>query len=358
MSDPNLKIPELSGNGSGNGASPDDSGPVENVLSFSWQVKAFLALVVGITALLFGVYQPVMRSMSNEAMLEGDMYRDHALRVRADTTGAVPDLESLDDKINGMYQIVAAYMQFGRAGGGSFDPNDPTNRQIVQSIIRMEKDIRSVDDEVLKLGQDYGLVETFAFLFQHLKERGANVEERLSATVGKPLTQQTYTQQYYDGLCFLALPDYLETVKKVRDLFLVEPTFDRAMAQYIDAIGFSRTWTEPRFRMADLYRERNWPEFAMMEYLRIVKLEPHSDAGQRAMAELRKYQGVHAEADFYCGLAELLTGDEAKARQTLRQFLGTQPTNVYAPKVAELLGHLDAGNRTFVKQYLRDEIWI
>lgn len=332
--------------------------PAENVLGTAWHAKAFLGLVVLVAGLLFGVYQPWMRSMAEKSMRDGDIYRDHALRLRADTGHVSPDLEALDEKINGIYQIVAAYMQFGRAGGGSFDPADPLNRRIVQSIVRLENDIRTVDDEVARLGQEYGLTETFAFLFDHLKVRGANVEQRLSATVGQPLTQQTYTQQYYDGLCYTALPDYLETIKKIRDLFLVEPTFDRAMAEYVDAIGFSRSWTEPRFRMADLYRDREWPEFAMMGYLRIVKLDPSGSEGQRALAELRKFQGVHPEADFHCGVAELLLGRDEDALRTLRRFLGTNPTNVQAPKVAELIGQIESGNRTFVKQYLRDEIWL
>lgn len=336
-----------------------DNGPAENVLSFSWHAKAFVFLVVFVTALLFGVYQPAMRSLSDKAMQEGDAFLAHARVLQSDTGRANPDLERIDEKIHGLYQYVATYMEFMRVGASVLeDPGHPLNRAIVQGLVRLEPDLRTLDEEIIRLGEEHGLADSFAFLFQHLRERGANVEQRLSVTVGKPLDVVTYSQQYYDGLSNTAIPDFLDTVKKVRDLFLVEPCFDRAMAKYIDAIGYSRTWQEPRIRMAHLYRDRKWPEFAMMEYLRTLKLDPSSARGAEAYAEVRKYLGQHPEADYYCALAELVLEREDEALRHLRLFLGTQPTNLLAPKAAELAGYLEAGNRTYVRQFVRNEIWI
>lgn len=334
------------------------AGPVGNILSFRWHVTTFVGILLTIIILIYGGYRPWMRSMSNRNIVEGDAFRLHALQLRSDTAMQLTDLDELDDHINLIYQTISTYYELGRMGGASmFDQGNPLNRRIVTQVAALEPIIKRSDEICRQLGQKNHLTDSFSFLFDHLNKRTANLHSRLSVTSGLPYNEFTYPQEY-TGICYTALPDYLETIKKIRDLFLVEPGFDNAMTSYMNAITLSRSWSVPRLRMADLYRDRKWPEVAMMEYLRVIKLDPHGADGERAMVELKKYLGKNPEADFHVGLAQLFLGDEAAGVHSLKRFLATQPVNVNAPKVAELLGYIEAGNRTFVKQYLRDEIWI
>lgn len=330
----------------------------ENVLSFRWHLTAFLAIFAFIAVMLWGVYVPTMRHLSTSAMEIGDKYRDRAIALKTDTGKFQREIEEVDARINKIYPVVAVFFEWTRTGGGSMDPNDRLNRGLVQGLKDAEQEIRGLDDFVLEFVKDKGLEGQFQFLFDRLSKRAQNVDERLNRTVGQPLDPVHYSEAYYSGLCYTALPDLLTTAKKIRDLFSTEACFDQAMAEYIDAIGYSRTWSAPRLRMADLYRAREWPEFAMMEYLRVIKLDPKGSDGKQAFEHLKVYLGQHGEADFHIALAYLIHGDKTAATTHLRNFLERAPTNVLAPKAAEVLSHLEAGHDVFIQQYLRDEIWI
>jgi tetratricopeptide (TPR) repeat protein len=330
----------------------------ENALSFRWHVTAFAAIFAFIALMLWGVYVPSMRHLSSEAMKTGDKYRDRAIALKSDSAVYQREIEELDARINKIYPVVAIFFEWTRTGGGSMDPNDPLNHGLVQGLKDAEQEIRGIDEFALEFVKGKGLNKDFQFLFDRLAARAKNVDQRLTATVGQPLDPVHYSEAYYSGLCYTALPDLLTTTKKIRDLFSTEACFDQAMAEYIDAIGYSRTWSTPRLHMADLYRARDWPEFAMMEYLRVIKLDPKGADGKKAFDQLKIYLGQHGEADFHVALAYLIFGDKSAATTHLRNFLDRAPTNVLAPKAAEVLSHLEQGHDVFIKQYLRDEIWI
>jgi hypothetical protein len=346
------------GGPTGKGGPPSSEGPWQNALSLRWHVTAFLSIFAFIAILLWGVYVPSMHHLSTSALEIGDKYRDRAVALKSDSANYQREIEELDARINRIYPVVATFFEWMRPGGVSWDPNDRLNRGLVQGLKDAEQDIRGLDDFVFELVKGKGLERNFQFLFDRLKKRTENVDVRLDATVGQPLDPVHYSEAYYSGLCYAALPDLLTTTKKIRDLFSTEACFDQAMAEYIDAIGYSRTWSAPRLRMADLYRVRDWPEFAMMEYLRVIKLDPNGSDGKQAFEHLKKYLGQHGEADFHVALAYLIFEDKAAATTHLRNFLDRAPTNVLAPKAAEVLSHLEAGHDVFIKQYLRDEIWI
>lgn len=336
-----------------------DQGPWENALSFRWHITALLSLFAFVAVLLWGVYVPSMHRLSSKHMEIGDKYLARAVSLRTDSSNFQAEIEALDSRINRVYLVVTKFLECMRLpGDGAIDPSNRLNYEVVQGLKDAEQDIRTLDDFVLGSVKGKGLAEKFQFLFDNLAKRAVNVDARLNATVGQPLDRVHYTEGYYSGLCTVALPDLLSITKKIRDLFSTEACFDQAMAEYVDAVGFSRSWSTPRLHMADLYRLRGWPEVAMMEYLRVMKLDLNGADGDAAFAHLKEYLGQHGEADFHVALAYLLRGDKAVATTHLRKFIQRAPTNVLAPKAAEVLSHLEAGHDLFIEQYLRDEIWI
>jgi hypothetical protein len=131
-----------------------------------------------------------------------------------------------------------------------------------------------------------------------------------------------------------------------------------AMSAYFFSVAFARDWTAPRLRLAELYHLRKWPEFTMLECLKVIKLDPASADADRAREILASYDGNHPEADYYVGLARFLQGDRADGTNRLRRFVARHPLIPNAPKAYHLLNHLDRGQEVFLKSFLRDEIWI
>lgn len=323
-----------------------------------WIAKVFAGIFLFICVMLWGVYVPVMKQFSKNAMKRGDAYWSRADQIRSDSTISFKDVEELDVRINEIFKLEERYFEWNRGSAAPYDPNDELNRTLVDKLKELAPKIRTIDDFVFDMTKDDNLGDTFAFLFDHLKSRAKNVDERLTATVGKPLVLQTHTEEYYSGLYYAALPDLLTTLKKIHDLYIPEQCYDRAMKEYIDAVAYSRLWPLPRRRLGDLYRERGWPEFAMAEYLRVIKLDPSGEDGRLAFDELKKYEGANAEADFNIALAYLLKYDNAAAETHLRRFVERAPADVLAPKASQALRYLEAGEQIYIDQYLRDEIWI
>jgi hypothetical protein len=159
-------------------------------------------------------------------------------------------------------------------------------------------------------------------------------------------------------LHYAVIPDFIESARKIQAFFHEESSFDMGMEAYFSAIAFARDWTAPRLRMAELYHARQWPEFTMLECLKVIKLDPESADADRAREILASYDGHHPEADYYIGLSRLLQGDRADGTSRLRRFVARHPLIPNAPKAYNLLNHMDRGHEVFVKTYLRDEIWI
>ncbi|MEK8022760.1 MAG: hypothetical protein AAB229_03030, partial [Candidatus Hydrogenedentota bacterium] len=307
------------------------------------------------------VYVPFTRYVSTKAMERGDAYWARAAQLKTDTSASFKDVEELNVRVNKIYRLVETYFEWSRNNPEDpYDPNSRLNRTLVHGLQDLEKDIREIDDFVLNMTKDDQLDQPgqFQFLFDRLRNRAANIEIRLNSTVGKPLVLQTHTEEYYSGLYYAALPDLLTTVKKIHDLYIVEQCFDRAMTEYVTAIGYSRLWARPRRRMGDLYRERGWPEFAMSEYLRALKLDLDGEEGQLAFDQLQKYEGQNVEADFHIGLAHLLKKNNEAGLKYLRRFVERYPGDVLAPKASQVIKFLEAGEQIYIDQYLRNEIWI
>lgn len=325
-----------------------------------WFIKAFLAILAFILVLLYGVYTPFVAKLSNDAIKEGDAYRDRALFLESHRLSEMGDIEEFNNRIIRIYRFREVYGKFVRMGhhAARYDKNHPVNREVVETLKAVQGDMTSLNEFVGEMVKRDNLGETFSFVIDKFMKRAERVEERLARTIDKPMNEAYFTEEYYVGLGNTDLPDFLTLAKRIYGLYVVEVCWDNAMAEYIDAAAYYRLSPTPRLRMADLYRDRKWPEFAMMEYLKVIKLEPGGDEAETAFNEIRKYESNHVEAEFHLALAYLLYDDYANGEKYLQRFLEKAPANVRAPKALEVLRHLRAGHDIFIKQYLRDEIWI
>ena len=330
------------------------TGPWENVLSLKWYVLSILLIVVILCALIWGAYVPYLNHLSGKHIKLGDAFYDRARVLQKDAQPVRENIDELDRKIDKVFQVTAMYAAYQRTGYQ--DPTGRKVREIDASLKKTDKDIRDLTQSVIEMIQRNNLADSFQVVVARIKNRDQQVEEYLDKLSNVPF--EGPDNQDYSLLFNMILPNLIGEARRVRDLFDAEACYDRAMQEYIDAIGLSRFATGPRLRMANLYRDRQWPEFAMMEYLRVIKLAPKSADARLADAELRKYEGQTPEADFHIALARLLHADYDEASKLLQRFLDDHPTDVLAPKAAEVLAHLRQNDHRFVKRYLRDEIWI
>lgn len=331
---------------------PDES------LSLRWFITAFLSIVVFICILLYGVYLPFMSHLSNESVAEGNAYRDRAMFLRSHRPTNIDDIEALNARIMNVFRAVDAFGVWARTPPPNSAPGLPINRNAVETLKAAESDIRSMNEFISAMVAKDDFSDTFKFLLDRFAKHALVVEARMDVTMDKPLTGEYYTEKYYSGLCYTDLPIFLTLLRQIYGLYNTEICFDNAMAEYIDAAAYYRLTPVPRLRMADLYRDREWPEFAMMEYLRVIKLDPAGDLAADAFNSLRDYVGKHPEAEFHLALGYMMYEDYETAGKLLQTFLENAPTNIRAPKASEVLRHLRAGNEIFLRQYIRDEIWI
>jgi len=337
-----------------------DNLKINNQLSIKWHIITFLFIIVFVTILLYGIYVPSMKMLANKNMVHGDAFLIRAEEVKV---GKALDssndsiVELMDAKILKVFKVVDAYSKW-QSNGIPFEESNPYNQEVVRSLKAIEPDLRNINKYVNDVVKDKKLKESFAFLFDQLSKRSNNINSRLDATLGKPLNVQTYSEKYYNGLCYTALQDLLTILKQIRDLNIPEACYDRAMSDYYDAIMYSRLWTLPRFKMAELYRKRGWPEFAMEEYLRVIKLNKDDELAKKSFEAIKSYLGKHNEAEYYTAVAELIYEDNNSALKHFRIFLGANPTDILAPKADELIKYIQANNDYFIKTFIRDSIWI
>lgn len=334
-------------------AAPSSNQPWENVLSLKWYGLSILILIAVICALIWGVYVPYLNHLADRHIKLGDAFHDRAMVLQTDTQASQEDIDGIDRRIDKASRVITMYFAFQKTHYA--DPTGRITRELDAEIRRSEKDYRDLTQYVVEIAQRNKLVEPFREVIKSLERRDGQIEEYMDKLSKTPFTAD---DQDYSLVLNMILPNLLGDARRVRDLFDAEACYDRAMQEYIDAIGLSRFATGPRLKMANLYRDRHWPEFAMMEYLRVIKLGPKSADARAAEVELRKYEGQTAEADFHIALACLLRKDYTQAEKLLQRFLDNQPSDVLAPKAAEVLAHLRKNDTRFVKRYLRDEIWI
>lgn len=331
----------------------------KDVLGMKWFAISFFGILAFICLLIYGAYLPWVSSLSSDAIAEGDAYFQRALFLK-EHQSSNEDIEKLNQKIISIHRFSEIYWIWMRHPDGNqrFDPRYPLHQEVLRTLKQVEPDITSLDQFVLEMISKDDLKDTFGFLIDRFLKRMETTKNRLQAIDGKPLTHEYFIEQYYHGFGTTDIPELLTQTKKIYGLYSIEDCFDNAMAEYIDAAGYDRLSPTPRLRMANLYRDRAWPEFAMMEYLRAIKLDRDGPEGKTAFEEIRKYVGKHPEAEFHLALAYILYGDYQTAGNYLQTFIDHAPTNVRAPKASEVLGHLRAGNDLFLKSYIRDEIWI
>ncbi|MBL4889257.1 MAG: tetratricopeptide repeat protein [Candidatus Lindowbacteria bacterium] len=325
-----------------------------NDLSVKTYVITFAATFGFVCFMLWGLYVPYLRSEASNSVGKGDAYLARAVALRDQGFEKIEISEMIDEKVNRVYPIVRIFEESGQYATGT--PKDVAlKRQLRTLIQRHEKSIREFDDLSEQLVTEAGVREDFVPLMERINTRANTASAHLDAVVGKDWDEQT--QEEYVLLCNIDVPFLIRDLKRVRDLFDVESCFDRGMQEYIEAIALARLWPIPRFHLAELYKARGWSEFAMMEFLRVMKLDSDGEFAEKAFNQIVSFEGKHAEAEFNIGLAYLMKGDYANGEEYLKRFLEKAPTNIYGPKAFELIEHLEENDHRFVRRYLRDEIW-
>ncbi|RMH56367.1 MAG: hypothetical protein D6679_09345 [Candidatus Hydrogenedentota bacterium] len=163
---------------------------------------------------------------------------------------------------------------------------------------------------------------------------------------------------YYGVLCRKLAPSLISTAFQFRDLFSAEGSTRQAVKEYFRAVGQARYWPKPRLRLADAYRSLGWDAFAMAEYLKVLRLTKTGPEAKAALAALRDYSTKHPEGPFNYALGLFFLERYEEGFQQMTTFLRNNPVNVRAPKAYEILQHLQAGDRVFVKRFLRDEVFL
>lgn len=325
-------------------------------------VAAFAACFSFVVIMLWGVYVPTLRSMAAEEVQYGDQFLERATSIRSlsreETQKYIEIAEDIDEKTGKIFPIIRDYEQLQSIGG--LHPDVPRIlRKLEGELHEWEADVRGLDDYVLKIMSDNDVDETFDTLVSDLKLRATAVDEALDKVIGKKF-ENTDKDVFgtYSFLCQMQIPFLVTEVKRARDLFDDESCFDRAMQLYSNAIAKARFWSVPRMKLGNLYKQRGWPEFAMAEYLKVIRLDKGGPDAEAAFQEILAYVGRHEEAYFFAGLACLMNEDYDRGMEYLQQFVDNSPGHVLAPKAFQIHERLKENDRTYVKRFLRDEVWI
>lgn len=334
--------------------------PDSGHLSRRWHIATFFFMLALGAFLLWGVYQPLMRHYSNRHLSRGNLFMQHGVYFADDHDSDVKNLlNNFEIKILTIYEAQKSNERW-IAREGVADAGLPAFREMVERYASLAPVMMELNDQARSLLQMTGQMENFGYLLDEMTRkirmglpRIKHLEENFKGSFSARDAHRDC-----DYLGYAVVPDFLEAARHIQSLFDRESSFDIAMMEYMAAIAFSRNWSLPRLRMVELYHHRGWPEFAMLECLKTIKLDPNGADGRRAQEILLSYDDKHPEADYYIGILRLMQGDRGEGERLLRRFVAQHPTIPNAPKAWNLLTHMDRGHEAFVKHFLRDEIWL
>lgn len=343
--------------------------------STRWYVLSYIGCVLFVAICLWGLYVPALRYFASNHIEIGDAFVARAQELERSAETLVSGDTSPGDRPLGDTDVEellltedAELIEIRRRLNDYFRLNNylsvirniPSQRDLaeerkVTALVReLAETTPELNQRLIQLIERHGLADTFQSRVESFRARAKSFQQALDAAAAAPLSPESIS--FYSNAMSFESPEYVVSMRTLVALFDPMEAYDIALREYVDASSIDRFWQEPRWKLANLYVKREWPSFAMEEFLKVIKLDPNGDAADEALAEIEKID--HFEQPFYMGVGHLLREEFDAAANEFERFVKHNPAALRGPKTEEVLRHIRNGDFTYARRFAHNEIWI